>query len=292
MTYAIPRVKLGRTNLSVSRMGCGLLRIGRKWGIDTQGEAPIPTGKETDRFLRGAIDMGVNFFDTAPAYGESEARLGEFLIANQQFAQELIISTKCGKHSRPGETKSYSDYSAPALRTSVENSLRLLGNHIHLLSLHSAPLEALRNEEALRVLEDFKDKGDVDHLGVTVTNSPEAAIAAVQIGIFEVLQVPYNLVDQTMAVAIQLAGESNIGVVTNRPLATGVLTPKFAEGVGDHQTDKIARKWRSEIEQVRTRDDLAQHAWDFVFSNPHVSSVLTGTRSLEHLQENLLKSAF
>lgn len=267
-------------------MGCGLLRIGRKWGIDAQGEAAVPTKQETDRFLKGAVDLGINFFDTAPAYGESEVRLGRFLRQHSSLAQQLIISTKCGKYSSPGETKSVSDYSAGALRTSIEQSLRLLG-HIHLLSLHSAPLEVLSDDEALRVLDDFRSSGEVDYLGVTVTDSSEAAEAAAKMEIFAVLQVPYNPLEQKMAVAMQLASENGIGVVTNRPLATGVLTPKLDDGIGDYQTDKIARKWQVEIKHLRTRDDLVRHCWNFIFSNPHITAVLTGTRSLGHLRENL-----
>lgn len=278
----IPKVALGRTGLSVSRIGCGLMRIGRKWGIDTPGNEALPDQKAAFTFLREAVELGINFFDTAPAYGTSEAVLGQFLSAHPDLAREMIIATKCGMLWRDDGTTPQ-DFLPESMRQSVENSLRLLGGHLHLLQLHSINMEVLSREESLRVLEDFQQQGDVDFIGTTCTRPPEAAVkAATLIGRFDTLQVQYNPLDQSMAKAINTAGGFGLGVIVNRPLATGVLSSKV-----QFASDPKQREAARQIQAQSGAADLAAYSWEFIFSNPSVTLALTGTRDIEHLKENL-----
>lgn len=266
--------------MSVSKIGCGLIRIGRKWGITAPNEPAVQGRKEALEFLEGAVGLGVTFFDTAPAYGASEEILGEFLRNNRGVSQSLFIATKCGEHFRPDGT-TFKDYSPEAIRKSAENSLTLLGGHINLLQIHSVPMEVLENEEALRALEDLKDQGDVDSIGISCTFPPEIVMRAVGMGIFSAVQVPYNFLNQNMEQAMRYASDNAVKIIINRPLATGLLSPKnvFAE----EKDRAVIRKVLSEIGDM----DLARYSWDFILKNPHISTILTGTGNLDHLRQNL-----
>ena len=277
----VAKAQLGKTNLMAARIGCGLIRIGRNRGIDEPGKTALPDKSMVHHFLRGAVESGVNFFDTAPAYGKSEQLLGGFIKEHSDLSREMIIATKCGESSREDGT-TVKDYSPIAIRRSVDNSLHLLGGHIHLLQIHSINLRLLDNEELLRTLEDIKKQGDIDYLGVTCTTPPEAVEKALTMGIFSTIQVPYNCLNPEMGSVISLAGEKKVGVIVNRPLATGLLSSKN-EFVSDPTQLEGIRKIKEQIGE----QDLTEYAWRFIFNNPSVSVVLTGTRDIDNLKENL-----
>lgn len=265
------------------KIGCGLIRIGRKWGISVPHEPPIQSKTEALKFLKGAVDLGITFFDTAPAYGSSEKILGEFLRDNNETAQRLFIATKCGEYSRSDGT-TYKDYSPKAIRRSVENSLRLFGGHIGLLQIHSVPEEVLGNEEILRVLGNFKANGSVDLIGVTSSAHPKVVVKAVDMGIFSAVQVPYNLLNRSMEDAMRYASDNQVGVIVNRPLATGLLSSKniFAD---EKERDLVRKIQLTQLGIGGT--SLTSYAWNFILNNPHVSVALSGTGNLTHLEDNI-----
>ncbi|MDI6732112.1 MAG: aldo/keto reductase, partial [Candidatus Margulisbacteria bacterium] len=213
--------------------------------------------------------------------GTSEAVLGQFLRKHHSLARDMIIATKCGMLWKNDGTTPQ-DFSPESMREAVENSLRLLGGHIHLLQLHSINMDVLDREESLKVLEYFRGQGDVDFVGATCTRPPEAAMKAAFSGRFDTLQVQYNPLDQSMAKAIRIAGEQNLGVIVNRPLATGLFSNKSQFAADPKQRD-AARQ----IQAQSGAEDLAAYSWKFVFDNPHVTLALIGTRDIGHLRENI-----
>ncbi|MFH1362364.1 MAG: aldo/keto reductase [bacterium] len=275
----VPKVRLAR-NIEVSRLGCGLIRIGREWGINRPGESAVYSAKEAWEFLEGAIKLGINFFDTAPAYGESERIFGEFVTAHRSLIEQagVIVATKCGEHA-PGQR----DYSAPALERSIENSLRLFGGHINLLQLHSANPNVLADKAALKVMEKFKERGDIDHLGATIAWPPQVAEQAIKTRIFSTLQLPYSLLWNDMKDVIEIAHKEGLGVITNQPLARGALSQKWE--LSNHETRSKVNKLMEDREIEP--NDLTTEAWKFIQKPVTISVILTGTRNLQHLRENL-----
>src|SRR5688572_30288621 len=126
------------------QLGLGLIGIGRRWGYKNQ---ELPTRSEIDALLSAALDLGVRFFDTAPAYGASERVLGDFLksIPAPQL-DEFVIATKFGEHWDSVEEASYTDHTYDSLCRSLDGSLELLPR-IDLLQLHKAQPEVLRSAD-------------------------------------------------------------------------------------------------------------------------------------------------
>ncbi len=284
---AINKIILPGTNLAVSRIGCGLLRLGRKWGIDTPGEKVTVSEAEAYDFLEGAVKLGINFFDTAPAYGVSERLLSGFLKENPAIARDLIIATKCGEHQKE-DGSTYYDYSADAIERSIENSLALLG-HIHLLQIHSVNSNVLEDNEALQVLEKHKNGSDVDLIGVTASWPPEIVRESINTGIFSTIQVAYNPLMNEMEQVMAFAKNKNITVLVNQPLIRGILSSKSKYADGQMLEGWVGEKllMAGELQKKIGEKSLAKHSFEFIFNNPNVSVVFTGTRSLDHLRQNI-----
>ena len=125
--------QLGRTGLTVSPIGLGTTKLGRNTDVKYPTSFALPSADQVTALLESAIKLGVNLVDTAPAYGESERRLGSFVETHRD---QIVLCTKCGERYLDGQ--SIYDFSGPATIASAEESLRLLRtDHIDLLFLHS-----------------------------------------------------------------------------------------------------------------------------------------------------------
>src|SRR5712691_1039198 len=116
----VPR-PLGRTGLMVGPIGLGTTKLGRNTDVKYPERFALPSDEAVQELLEGSLRLGVNLIDTAPAYGESEQRLGPFIEANRD---RIVLCTKCGEQYKDG--RSTYDFSATAIVTSVERSLKRL----------------------------------------------------------------------------------------------------------------------------------------------------------------------
>jgi aryl-alcohol dehydrogenase-like predicted oxidoreductase len=124
---------LGRTGMQVSLLGLGTIKLGRAEQVKYPQPFSIPDGAAARRLLACARELGINLIDTAPAYGDSEARLGELLAEKRQ---EWIVCTKVGEQFAAG--RSTFDFSAPGARHSVERSLQQLRtDYLDVVLIHS-----------------------------------------------------------------------------------------------------------------------------------------------------------
>src|SRR5665213_1331945 len=112
---------LGKTGLEVSPIGFGAFKIGRNAKTKYSQAYPLPDDLSVERLLNGVLDVGVTHIDTAPAYGLSEERIGQFISRRRN---DLTLSTKVGEIFEHGQSRY--DFSAAGVRTSVEQSLRRL----------------------------------------------------------------------------------------------------------------------------------------------------------------------
>ncbi|MGO4341255.1 aldo/keto reductase [Pedococcus sp. 2YAF34] len=236
-----------------ARLGLGLIGIGRPWPSD---DVSVATFGASAGLLRAALDQGVQVLDTAPAYGESEQRLGAFLAAlPQQERQELFVATKVGEYWSPSEGGRTS-HGLRDTEESVRRSARLLGR-IDLLQVHKATVEVLRDPAFVRLLRSLADEHGIDHLGASVKDV-ESADEALATGVFDHVQLPVNPgVPELAAWARSHAHE--VTVLGNRPYGSGRL-------LGG-----------------RSRTELLSYAVEHVGDGV----VLTGTTNPDHLAETV-----
>ena len=273
---------LGRTGLAVSTLGFGALEIGRNWPYWRQDKEDFsrPTESDAIKVIYNALDNGINFFDTAPAYFQSEEILGK---AFKGMRKDVLLATKCGEWF-DGNNSVY-DYSYNETKKFIDNSLRLLQTeYVDLLQIHSASTDVIKQGETLRAMKEAQRAGKVRYLGLS-TDVVDAALLAIESGEYDSIQVSYNTINlEYERKVFPIAKEKNIGVIVKDGMARGKLSPKFADVT---TTDE-----RKHIEKIKSLADknkmsLSELAVRFVISNPTVSSVIVGTKKSEHLNSNI-----
>ncbi len=273
---------LGRTGLAVSTLGFGALEIGRNWPYWRQDKEDFsrPTESDAIKVIYTALDNGINFFDTAPAYFQSEEILGK---AFKGMRKDVLLATKCGEWF-DGNNSVY-DYSYNETKKFIDNSLRLLQTeYVDLLQIHSASTDVIKQGETLRAMKEAQRAGKVRYLGLS-TDVVDAALLAIESGEYDSIQVSYNTINlEYERKVFPIAKEKNIGVIVKDGMARGKLSPKFADVT---TTDE-----RKHIEKIKSLADknkmsLSELAVRFVISNPTVSSVIVGTKKSEHLNSNI-----
>lgn len=272
--------RLGNTGLEVTIIGFGALEIGRDWGIGNEEERKRPSEEEAIRVLHGVLDEGINLIDTARAYHRSEERIGKALCGRRR---EFILASKCGEHSQEPDT--YYDFTYEAVRDSIDLSLRLLQtNYIDIMQIHFGPDPArvLATGETLRAMREAQDAGKIGFLGA----SPPLEIidACIESGDFDVIQVDYNLLDRSAEPLIEKAAERGIGVLVRSPFARGALTPKILQS-NDPDLRAAVEPLLNLVDRDASR--LPALALAFLQSNPAVSSILVGSKRLEHIRANI-----
>lgn len=208
--------ELGRTGWKVSALSFGAWAIGGTWG-------PVEE-EESLAALRSALDMGVNFFDTADVYGDG---LSERLIAKllRETSQPIHIATKAGRRLDPHIA---SGYNRANLTAFVERSLKNLDTEaLDLLQLHCPPTEVYYMPEVFGVLDDLVKAGKLQYYGVSV-EKVEEALKAIEYPNVQTVQIIFNLFRQRPAdLFFKQAKLHRVGILARVPLSSGMLTGKF-----------------------------------------------------------------
>ncbi|MBI3005691.1 MAG: aldo/keto reductase [Ignavibacteriales bacterium] len=273
---------LGRTQLRVSEIGLGALEIGRDWPYWRKAESDFsrPDEKEAISLVHEALDLGINFIDTAPAYFRSEELLGKALKGKRH---DVVLATKCGEWF-DGQNSVY-DYSAEATGKFIESSLKKLqADHVDVLQIHSGNHDVIRRGETLEAMKKAQQEGKARFLGISL-DSVEAARAALENGEFDCIQVSYNILRRSMeSEVLPMALDRKIGVIVKDGLATGKLTSKY-----EHLSDVSLREALSKKEEAASQlgITIAEYAIRFVLSQSLVSTVILGTKKAEHLRANV-----
>jgi aryl-alcohol dehydrogenase-like predicted oxidoreductase len=203
--------ELGRTGWKVSAVGLGTWAMGSQWG-------PVDS-RESLATLNRALDLGVNFFDTADVYG-SEPLLGRL---RRERREPFYIATKMGVRINP-DAKAYTRENMTAL---VESSLRNLGTEtIDLMQLHVPPVEVY-NPETFGILDDLVRQGKMRHYGVSVERIGDA-LQAIEFPGVQSVQIIFNIFRQRPAEDFfPEAKRRRVGIIARVPLASGMLTGKM-----------------------------------------------------------------
>lgn len=203
--------ELGRTGWKVSTVGLGTWAMGSSWG-------PVDS-RESLATLNRALDLGVNFFDTADVYG-SEPLLGQL---RRERREPFYIATKMGVRINP-DPKGYTRENMTAF---VESSLRNLGTEtIDLMQLHVPPVEVY-NPETFGILDDLVQQGKMRHYGVSVERIGDA-LKAIEFPGVQAVQIIFNIFRQRPAEDFfPEAKRRRVGIIARVPLASGMLAGKM-----------------------------------------------------------------
>ena len=271
---------LGRTGINVSEISFGGVEIGIPYGIGVNSQADMPTDEESGRLLQAALDNGINFFDTARAYGRSETIIGKTFADKRD---RVVICTKC---SHLPVEKVAPDKMRALIETSLEESLSALQtDYVDVYKLHSANLNILKNDAVLDIFSKLKKKGIIRAIGVS-TYSVEETQLAINQGVWDVIQLPLNLMDQRQIVFFDSAARAGIGLVVRSVLLKGILSDK---GRNLHPALRSVENHRNRYKDLMDKNSptLSSLATKFALSFPQVSSVLVGIDHMDYLNSAL-----
>jgi aryl-alcohol dehydrogenase-like predicted oxidoreductase len=289
--------KLGRTKLEVSEIGFGAWAIGGGWGPQSEADSVAA--------LNRALDLGVNFIDTAAGYGDGRS---ERIIAGvlKGRRDSVAVATKTPPAPGPWPPSPYciasARYPEKYLRENVEQRLRNLGtDRIDILQLHTWTRAWNKNPEPFATLRKLKEEGKVRFVGVsTPEHDQNAVIGLMRDGWVDVVQVIYNIFEQEPAAELlPAAAETGVGVIVRVVFDEGSLTGKwsgdttFPEGdfrrsyfEGDRLGRAVARAGRLGETIAGGGYTLPQAAIKFALAHPAVGTVIPGMRNPSQVDAN------
>jgi aryl-alcohol dehydrogenase-like predicted oxidoreductase len=290
---------LGRTGLQISEIGYGAWGIG---GNQWRGGSD----DESTRALQQAIELGINFIDTALAYGDghSEKLVGKVI---RESRDPIYVASKIPPKNRvwpaqPGvgieEVFPY-DYILQSTNESLRN---LKIDVLDLQQLHVWNPEWFHRDEWRRAFEDLKKAGKVRAVGMSINDhQPDSALELVQSGLIDTVQVIYNIFDQSPEKNLfPLAQKMNVGVLARVPFDEGSLTGTITESTEFDPKEFRAFYFRGDrkkqvVEHVDAlkRDlkgvdgSLAEVALRFAISHPAVTAAIPGMRTVRNVERNI-----
>jgi len=238
--------RLGKTNLLVSAIGFGAIKL------------PEVSAEQAKAAINRALDLGVNFIDTARDYADSERKVGAAIKGRRD---QCFIATKTLAREAPEATRQ------------LETSLKELDiDKIDLYQLHSVSDEATYRQVmslggAFEAVKKAKEEGKIEHIGISIHRDLTVMRQAIKSGQFETIMVSYSPVDQegVEKEIIPLAREYDLGVIAMKPLLGGQLTsPGSVEGP----------------------DPIVRGALRYILSNEAISTVIPGMVSVREVEEN------
>jgi aryl-alcohol dehydrogenase-like predicted oxidoreductase len=286
--------------MRVSEISLGTWAFGGDWGTVSDDAAYAA--------LNRAVDLGVNFLDTADVYGDgrSEKLIGSLL--QDRPNDEILVATKAGRRLDPHVPEGY-DYDN--LSAFVERSLKNLGvDALDLLQLHCPPTEAYRQDSTFEALDRLQEAGKARYYGVSVEKVEEARMALNYPNV-KTVQIIFNVFRQKPAEEFfSLAEERNVGILARVPLASGLLSGKMSadrafteddhrnfnrEGQAfdrgetfsgvDFETGLLAAEELKEL--VPQGHTLAQFALRWILMHPAVSCAIPGGKNPAQVEDNI-----
>jgi 1-deoxyxylulose-5-phosphate synthase len=277
---------LGNTGLQISEVSLGAAEIGLDYGFKGSANYARPEPSESIRLIHRALDLGINLIDTARTYGTSEEIIGMALKGAQ--SSPYIVSKV--QLSPEAEHKNSTDLRREIF-TSLETSLKALQREsIDLLLVHNPNLQCACRQEVTACLEEARQQGKVRFVGASPYDE-ETALVALRQPLFCAIQVPFNLLNQSMSRKVfALAEAQGVGVFVRSAYLRGVLTSQV-HSVPERLFPLKAAALRSLQLLKEEVGGLAEAALRFCLSYKAVSSVVIGVKTIAELETNVADSA-
>jgi aryl-alcohol dehydrogenase-like predicted oxidoreductase len=289
---------LGRTGLRISEVGYGAWGIGRTMWIGADDD-------ESLRALDRAIELGLNFIDTALAYGNghSERLVGKSVRARSETVYVASkIPPKNMRWPASGDDRAEDAFPGEHIRRCTETSLRNLGlDTIDVQQFHVWHDNWLEQGDWLETVQALKQEGKIRNFGVSINDhEPDTALALVRSGNVDTVQVIYNVFDQSPEDELFPAvKEHGVGVLARVPFDEGGLTgsitadTEFPEGdfrasyfSGDRKR-QVAERVRAIVADLGIAPGaIAEIALRYILSSDAVSTVIPGMRSIRNVERN------
>lgn len=260
---SLAKRKLGQSDIEISCLGLGTVKIGRNQEVKYPSSFSLPSDKEVTALLDQAKELGINFLDTAPAYGSSEQRLGRLLKARNDW----VICSKVGEEFIGG--KSFFDFSAGHTRRSIERSLRdIKTDYLDIVLVHSdgRDMQILESSDCLETLQQLQSKGLIRAIGMS-SKTVEGGLKALDF--MDLVMVTYNPSMPDDVPVIDRALALGKGVLIKKALNSG------------HDCVQHSSETRSD------KRNASQNNLQFALAKEGVSSVIVGTINPKHLRENV-----
>jgi len=255
----LPMRSFGNSGIDVSILGLGTVKLGRNQGVKYPSGFTIPDDRRAGELIALARDIGINLIDTAPAYGNSEERLGTLLRGQRD---QWVICSKVGEEFENGQ--SYFDFTPEHTRFSIERSLKRLNTDvIDMVLVHSDGNDEaiIRQFGTLDALANLKAEGKIRAFGMSTKTVAGGLLAAEQ---SDGVMVTWNLQYADELQVIDYCREHGKGVLIKKALASG--------------------------HAALDGEDPVQKTFDMLFAHPGVSSAIVGTINPAHLKDNALKA--
>jgi aryl-alcohol dehydrogenase-like predicted oxidoreductase len=289
---------LGRTGLRISEIGYGA------WGIGKSGWVGA-SDDESVKALHRSIELGLNFIDTALAYGEghSERLVGQLI---KERSETIYVATKIppknGQWPARSGVSAADTFPAEHVIACTEKSLKNLGlEAIDVQQFHVWSDEWVNQGDWLEAVQKLKKQGKLKYFGVSINDfQPENAIKLIETGVVDTVQVIYNIFEQSPEDRLfPVCERHQVGVIVRVALdeggLTGKITPdtKFAANdfrnryfQGDRKRQVYERVQNIASDLNITLDQIAETALRYVLSHPAVSTVIPGMRSVRNVERN------
>ena len=282
----LPTRMLGRTGLSVTALGFGALELrGMVAGV---GRPLSP--EEPAAILNAVLDAGINYVDVAVDYGEAEEHIGRHISHRRS---EFYLATKCGcpldnSGFKPEERTRFGvplprfhDYSRESIVNACHQSLRRMRtDYLDVVQFHFSPdRAALEEEGAVETLQELQRQGKIRHLGCS--SILPNVFDHIAMGVFDVLQVPYSILQPEHAEAIAAAGSAGLGIVIRGGVARG------QPGAGNGDT-RVWDQWENaEMDDLLEGMSATEFLLRATIANPDAHTTIVGTLNPTHLRENV-----
>ena len=291
--------RLGRTGLSVSEVGYGAWGIGGDMWLGAQDDESLAA-------LNRAIDLGLNFIDTALAYGRghSEQLVGQVVRSREE---RIVVSSKIPPQNLrwPAPDGIDPDEAFPEdwVRKCTERTLSNLGmDALDIQQFHVWNDDWLGRGTWLQAIEALKDEGKIRFFGVSINDlQPGNAVKLVETGVVDTVQVIYNVFEQAPEDELLAACEAyDVGVIARVPFDEGSLTGRitpdstFPDGdfrheyfSGERALENVDARVQAIVDDLGiTREELPEVALRYVLSRPEVSTVIPGMRTVRNVERN------
>ena len=268
----LPKRLLGKTGYEVTALGYGAMELR---ALDEAGG---------ERILNAVLDAGINMVDTSIDYGRSEELIGRSIRGRRS---EYFLASKCG--CVPGGAGGEHVHTAANIRAGVENSLRLLQtDHLDLVQFHRSLTPAEYSEQgALEEALKLRDEGKVRFVGVSGT-LPHMS-AQVEMGVFDAFQVPYSALQREHEAVIAKAAASGAGIIVRGGVARGAPADWEHRPYYMLRTETMRDRWDEAKLDELLSDGMTRMEFmlRFTLSNPDLDTTIVGTKSVEHLADNV-----
>jgi aryl-alcohol dehydrogenase-like predicted oxidoreductase len=273
----LPRKPLGRTGMDVTSLAYGSMEL------RGSPQGPDITESQAEAILNAVLDSGINLIDTSIDYGVTEARIGKY-ISNRR--SEYFLASKCG--CVYGSTTREHVHTAANIRAGVENSLRLLNTeYLDLVQFHRSLTEAEFVEHgALDELLALKAEGKVRFIGVSAVlpNMDEQ----IQMGVFDVFQVPYSLLQREHEAVVSRASDAGAGVIIRGGVARGAPTDWDNRRHMMVAPATMRSLWdTAQLDDLLDGMDRIEFTLRFTLSHPGMDTTIVGTANVDHVHSNV-----